>query len=113
MRSKEGIKEIWYTSKSLALDYSKREYNAEEMDTLKRKMYILLSVSTAVCFLIMELQRLLFLILRDVFDDPMGLITSKCVHSDGSEVKEGESDFYILDSKMTNLFTCVLLSLPI
>ena len=55
MRSKEGIKEIWYTSKSLALDYSRRDYNAEEMETLKRKMYILLSIATAIGFLIMEL----------------------------------------------------------
>ena len=53
MRSKAGIKEIWTTSKSLAIDYKKREFCCEEMETLKRKMYILLSISTAVCFLIM------------------------------------------------------------
>ena len=48
------------------------------------------------------------------FDDPLGMITGKCVHSDGTLVlDEDATSMWQKDSKITELLTVVQLSLPL
>ena len=91
--SKSNIVDVCCTAKSLALDYKRRKFNQHEMVNLQRRMYILLSISTTVIFIIEGVQRAIFTIYRD-YDDPMGIISSKCVHKNGEEVQKGEVDQY-------------------
>ena len=47
--STEAVKEIAISSKNLALDTKKHEYDAEKMHADQRKMFVLLQLATLGC----------------------------------------------------------------